>query len=227
MNHTPELEALVNDLNAKGGVYHRFDFGGGLVLNGVFDLAPHLHHLRLPERLDGKTVLDVGAGAGFMSIECARRGATVTAVDIVDENVSVVPRIAAAAGVPVRFRSINIYDLDAAFGQFDLVLCGSLLCHLGDQLGAIERLRAVCRDRAILWTITPWFARFFKRPIAEYFGDRATDGAYFHHWSLGATALSRLMTNAGFKRTADVDYFTLLTQSGERHRHVVMSGYVE
>jgi 2-polyprenyl-3-methyl-5-hydroxy-6-metoxy-1,4-benzoquinol methylase len=203
MNHTPELEALVNDLNAKGGVYHRFDFGGGLVLNGVFDLAPHLHHL------------------------CARRGATVTAVDIVDENVSVVPRIAAAAGVPVRFRSINIYDLDAAFGQFDLVLCGSLLCHLGDQLGAIERLRAVCRDRAILWTITPWFARFFKRPIAEYFGDRATDGAYFHHWSLGATALSRLMTNAGFKRTADVDYFTLLTQSGERHRHVVMSGYVE
>ena len=36
----------------------------------------------LPASLQGKRVLEVGSGSGFLSVECARRGAKMLAVDI-------------------------------------------------------------------------------------------------------------------------------------------------
>ena len=42
-------------------------------------LAPHL-----PQRLEGWTVLDIGANAGFYTFELAKRGARVTAIDVDD-----------------------------------------------------------------------------------------------------------------------------------------------
>ena len=36
----------------------------------------------LPLNLEGKKVLEIGCGSGFLSVECALRGGKVTAVDI-------------------------------------------------------------------------------------------------------------------------------------------------
>jgi hypothetical protein len=45
----------------------------------------------------------------------------------------------------------SIYALDAEVdGRFDLVYVGSLLLHLRDPVGALERVRAVCRGRVLV-----------------------------------------------------------------------------
>lgn len=64
--------------------FHSVDLGQGLVTDGVKTpdaLAKQWQSLQLP-RLDGKSVLDIGAWDGFFSFECEKRGAgPVTALD--------------------------------------------------------------------------------------------------------------------------------------------------
>src|SRR5215217_2754623 len=55
--------------------HHRITLPGGIVTPGRDDSSKKLSRLQLPERLDGKSVLDIGAWDGFFSFECERRGA--------------------------------------------------------------------------------------------------------------------------------------------------------
>ena len=69
---TPEaLRAAVAELRW----FHRMDLGHGVVTPGVVDCARQLPLLQLPQRLDGLSVLDIGAWDGFYAFECERRGA--------------------------------------------------------------------------------------------------------------------------------------------------------
>src|SRR5690349_2768367 len=61
--------------------FHTMDLGNGIVTAGAGRPDLILPHLRLPQRLDGKRVLDVGAWDGFYSFEAERRGAQVLATD--------------------------------------------------------------------------------------------------------------------------------------------------
>jgi tRNA (mo5U34)-methyltransferase len=69
----------VADIRAKiaqiSSWYHRIDLGDGIETPGHFRMAEYLRHYHLPERLDGKRVLDVGASSGFFAYEFERRGA--------------------------------------------------------------------------------------------------------------------------------------------------------
>jgi tRNA (mo5U34)-methyltransferase len=50
-----------------------------------------------------------------------------------------------ALGSAVEKRARSVYELDPEVdGTFDVVVCGSLLLHLRDPVGALERIRAVC-----------------------------------------------------------------------------------
>ena len=54
-----------------------------------------------------------------------------------------------ALGSRVERMARSIYALDPEVdGRFDLVYVGSLLLHLRDPVGALERARAVCRGRS-------------------------------------------------------------------------------
>jgi hypothetical protein len=54
--------------------FHSIDLGHGIVTPGCGKSAEKLRQIRLPERLDGLSVLDVGAWDGFFSFEAERRG---------------------------------------------------------------------------------------------------------------------------------------------------------
>src|SRR5262249_52487216 len=80
MNPT-EREALEQAVAALDW-YHTIDLGDGIVTPGVFDLRPIVPQFGIPDRLDGKTVLDVGPGNGFFSFLLEDRGAAVTTVEL-------------------------------------------------------------------------------------------------------------------------------------------------
>ena len=78
-----EIEEVKKRVAAIETWYHRIDLGDGIETPGHFRMADYLRYYHLPERLDGKRVLDVGASTGFFAYEFERRGAAeVVAVEL-------------------------------------------------------------------------------------------------------------------------------------------------
>ena len=150
--------------------YHSIDVGPGLVTPGWFDLRPIVSTLPWPDVRD-KRCLDVGTSDGFLAFELERRGATeVVAADIADHEqwdwelhkralgpeyllhnagpqkglgFEVARELLGSSVTPAQ---VSVYDLSPqTVGEFDVVVCGSLLLHLRDPLRALEAIRSVCR----------------------------------------------------------------------------------
>lgn len=219
---------FVQDVERRGGTYHRIDLGDGVATRGEYDMARYLSHYNLPPRLDGLTVLDVGTSSGYFALECARRGGIVTAIDLwpVGRTLASASRI---LGLDIRYVQKSIYDLEPALGEFDLVVCGSLLLHVADPLGAIRRLRAVCRGRTVVATMCGADSASNPQALCEFLGHRATDGDYWTYWSINAAALRRMLLAAGFAAIEHEDHFVLRSEPGGKGfvvPHVVMTASV-
>ena len=132
------------------------------------DLRPVVDRLPWPD-VRGKRCLDVGTYDGFLAFELERRGAaSVVATDISDhsqwdwpwasrargaEYLALVAgekgrgfaEAHAALGSSVVKEEISVYDLSPErLGEFDVVVCGSLMLHLKNPVGALEAIRSVC-----------------------------------------------------------------------------------
>lgn len=220
------LAEAVDKVNRKGGSYHRLDFGDGIVLEGDYDMRRYVGHYRLPEDLSGQHVLDVGTASGYLALECARRGGLVTAID---PRTTFLAYLASMLNVHGRFVQKDVYTLDASFGQFDLVVCGSVLLHLPEQFEALRRMRSVCRHRLVVSTCAMSDSATSSRPLCEFLGLKTPGEEYWTYWSLSARALERMLLTAGFARVENVEHFLLASEPGRGDfatPHVVMSAYV-
>jgi 2-polyprenyl-3-methyl-5-hydroxy-6-metoxy-1,4-benzoquinol methylase len=219
--------AVAEEINRIGGGYHQIDLGDGLIINGEYDMCKVLQYYNLPENLSGVSVLDIGTSTGFFAFECARRGGRVTAIDIWPPwpfNA-----IKNAIGLEIEYVQKNIYDLDASFGQFDLVICGSLLLHLRDIFGAIQKIREVCDGTAIVSTAACNDRGCAQVACCEFIGNRAADGDYLVYWGVNAAGLAKMLLTSGFSSVSEPVHFTLQSEPG-RHNyatpHVVVSARV-
>lgn len=86
----------------------------------------------LPEDLSATSVLDIGCNAGFYSLELARRGAHVTALDV-DEHYLTQARWAAdvfGLSDRIEFERRQVYELSHTTRRWDIVLFLGVLYHL-------------------------------------------------------------------------------------------------
>ena len=224
--------------------YHTLDLGDGVVTDGMFDTRPVEGRVMLPDDLSGKRCLDVGTMDGFWAFAMERRGAAeVVAVDLEDPEAldwpaSLRSRVVKtmdetkgtrfelarqALGSKVTRILRSVYDLDADLGQFDLVFCGDMLVHLKDPATAVERLRSVCRDSAIVYNPTKEQFPFRNRPLAQFDGIDE-----FEWWLPNRAALRRLMIAAGFARVEEGPPFSFAATAGRRWkgRRGVVKAYV-
>ena len=87
----------------------------------------------LPADLAGKTVLDIGCNAGFYTIELARRGADVTAIDLNPHYLTQAKFAVEHCGLSdkVTFHKMQVYDLARRPGWgFDVVIFMGVFYHL-------------------------------------------------------------------------------------------------
>jgi magnesium-protoporphyrin O-methyltransferase len=160
----------------------------------------------LPQDLRGKRLLDAGAGTGALSMEAARRGAHVTAIDLSPTLVDL-----ARTRIPVdlgegRIEFLVGDMLDPALGHFDHIVCMDSLIHYRapDVVRAVAGLAARA-ESSVLFTFAPrtpmlaamhavgrLFPRSDRAPAIEPVGARAlgrrlaTDAA-LTAWRAGRT----------------------------------------
>jgi 2-polyprenyl-6-hydroxyphenyl methylase/3-demethylubiquinone-9 3-methyltransferase len=92
-------------------------------------------------KLASARVLDVGCGGGLLSEELARRGANVVGVDLAEENIDVAREHAAAGGLGIDYRCVDLTRLAAEQpAGFDVVTCLEMLEHVPSP----ERVVADC-----------------------------------------------------------------------------------
>jgi tRNA (mo5U34)-methyltransferase len=216
--------------------YHTIELGGGLVTPGVFDLRPIVSGLGIPERLDGKTVLDVGPGNGFFTFLFEERGAAVTTVELPsweahdaspvlqafyesDDGRPTAVNIHDALGLAARVKGsrvtrqfVNIYDFDpAVHGRYDIVFCAAVLLHLTDPLRALYRIFSATKEMALV--STPIHDEASAVPRADFRGT-ATGHTF---WLPNRACLLQWARAAGFSRVEWVSAFHLTGRDQQFH----------
>lgn len=114
-------------------------------LVGSSDSNGKLAAIRLPDRLDGLRVLDIGCNEGFFSIEAANRGA-VEVIGLDSDGVAI-ERAKRRSG-NVQFLHQGWSELPA--GPFDVVLMLSALHYEQDPRGLLRRIADLLRPDGVL-----------------------------------------------------------------------------
>lgn len=139
-----EIEAQVRRL---GPWFHNLDLAGVQTAPEHFlGDYPRVKWQRfahaIPDKLDGKTVLDIGCNGGFYSIEMKRRGAArVVGIDSDDDYLLQARLAAEICGVEIELRNLSVYDVGALGEKFDVVLFMGVLYHLRHPLLALDLIR--------------------------------------------------------------------------------------
>jgi tRNA (mo5U34)-methyltransferase len=196
-----ELQDAVNAISW----YHKMPLPGGIVTPGESDTARGLPRLRLPERLDGLSVLDIGAWDGFYSFEAKRRGAA--RVLATDSYSWAGPGWGSKAGFLLARQALglDVEDLDIdvmelspeRVGTFDVVLLLGVLYHLKDPITAVECAASVTNRLLVVETVAN--LAWLPVPAARLFAGSELNDDDTNWWALNPAALRSLLESNGFR----------------------------
>lgn len=109
----------------------------------------------------GERVLDAGCGTGIYSIELARMGSRVTAIDASSEMIGQARAKALKEGFNIDFIKADALRLPFPEGHFDLVISVCMLCFLKERDAALIEMKRVLKPGgriaiALLNRWSPW-----------------------------------------------------------------------
>ena len=89
--------------------------------------------------LAGKQVCDVGCGGGILAESIAKKGATVTGIDLSEKALKVADLHSLESGIKVRYELTSAEELAAReAGQYDVVTCMEMLEHVPDPAAIVQ-----------------------------------------------------------------------------------------
>ena len=98
---------------------------------------------------NGRTVLDLGCGGGFMSEALAARGAKVIGVDVSRGAIGVAKRHAASGGLAIRYLVASGEGLPLPDASVDCVVCVDVLEHVRSLDQVLDEVRRVLRPGGV------------------------------------------------------------------------------
>ncbi|NVN84802.1 MAG: magnesium protoporphyrin IX methyltransferase [Rhodopseudomonas sp.] len=160
----------------------------------------------LPTDMTGMRLLDAGCGTGALSIEAARRGADVVAIDLSPTLVAVARERLPADIDPSKIHFTSGDMLDPALGEFDFVVAmDSLIHYLPQDICRIMAGLAARTRRSLAVTFAPktpalalmhfvggFFPRGDRAPAIEPVGEQKlrqllTSDPALQQWQVGRT----------------------------------------
>lgn len=151
-----EREELLRRVREFPYWYHRIYLG-----NGVYTIDhPEFHEKvwqtllpALPEDMRQASVLDIGANAGFFSIQAKLRNAgRVVAVETDDRYVRQAAFCCEVWNMDIDDKDMGADEIGQLEEQFDLVVFAGILYHLKHPLWVLEQIGKLCRDAVIIET---------------------------------------------------------------------------
>lgn len=130
--------------------YQSIDLMDEYKTNGKF---PTYNRAQTFDQFDfnGKTVLDIGCNSGQYSFFAKERGAKeVLGIDILEKRINQARIISVNEGYDVSFENKGIFDLDENDGKYDVVLCIAVLTEIADFFGAIEKIKNLTGEYALI-----------------------------------------------------------------------------
>lgn len=153
--------------------------------------------------LNKKTVFDVGCNEGYFSVEMAKRGATVTGLDIDELRIEKAKFVTSliARNLPIEYICANFLEDDVELNQADIVLCLGFLHRVPDPISAVGKLAQMGKILIFEWKAHNGgssgypSATFTRQPInhADTYGTE--------YWLLSVDALKRILLRYGFENT--------------------------
>jgi 2-polyprenyl-6-hydroxyphenyl methylase / 3-demethylubiquinone-9 3-methyltransferase len=96
--------------------------------------------------LAGKNVIDIGCGGGILAESMAKRGATVTGIDLSEKALKVADLHSLESGVAVRYKLIAAEAMaEQEAGQYDVVTCMEMLEHVPDPAAIVRACAALVK----------------------------------------------------------------------------------
>lgn len=111
--------------------------------------------LRRMGSLEGRRILDIGAGLGESSVYFALRGARVTAVDISPRMIELAHRLARAHGVEIEGVVSAAEGLRVPADSYDLAYMANLLHHVADRERLLGQVHAALKPGGRLFCWDP------------------------------------------------------------------------
>lgn len=180
--------------------HHDFEILPGLRTKGVYDPQVILDWLELPADLTDARVLDIGPSDGFFTMQLARRGANVTAVDYRTKEQSGFHLMERFSGIAAEYVHSNLYDLpQRRLGRFDIVLFLGVLYHLPDPYRGLAIAADLCATDARFFLETVAFnVPRSEEPLMRFFPGRSLNDDLTNFWGQNETCVRELLQDVGF-----------------------------
>ena len=212
----PDATVALRDLLDDGADwFHTFQFSNGLVSNGRDPSPKKLHHLCLPQRLDGMRVLDIGAYEGFFSFHMKQRGAE--SVVAADEFVWNWPNSVAKQHFDglrhvlksdVKDVTTSVENLSTNIsGKFDIVLFLGVLYHAPNMIQYLEQVASVTKTVCVLETYLDMLD--VESPGAVFYPPGVLNNDDSNYWGPNVSAVVNMCQRVGFSNVNLVNFWDI------------------
>lgn len=151
--------------------------------------------------LAGKLVADIGCGGGILAESIAKKGATVTGIDLSEKALKVADLHSLESGVQVRYELSSAEDLATREpGRYDVVTCMEMLEHVPDPAAIVQACATLVKPGGHVF-----FSTLNRNPKsylfavigAEYILRMLPKGTHDYEKFITPAELSQYIRNAG------------------------------
>jgi len=197
------------------------------MLKGCYDMDKHLQNYHIPQDINNKTVLEIGTANGFFAFEFAKRGAQVTAIDLLYYSWKEANEL---MGTDIKFMIKDAKDIDETFGKFDIVFCSNVLQHNSDMINLLQQIKKITKKQAIICVSVFVHPKYQEIPFAKFRGRTfyyEGKPAGYTFWIPNKECVRSMLEFVGFKKITEFPVFTVEhNKQKESQYYVVFHGFI-